>query len=724
MKEFIKNYKNYVIALALLFVFVSLSEATYSLFLKSDTTDDFNYNTGLLDLQFVEDEQISLESAFPLSDSEGVKLKPYNLTIKNTGSLIYLFSLKMLASDTANSINPEYIKVKVDNGLPHTLASTGNILASDQIIYPNEEITFKIYIWLDMDTPNNELGKKFTAKVVTSGSSVYKTSDNSGANQPKLYDNMIPVYYDDTNSTWKIADKSNMDNSAIWYNYGSNKWANSVIIKDSEKRIYDITGNNHIKADDIVVNNGNLVISDKAFDLKLSHNANVITNIIRVKFSDVKDNVYIISNDNISYYYDSNHKTFIFKNGNNTTTSDVFEITKNKWYILGYSFDGNKVNFYADGNKISSASITGGVGNGTFKLGALGDEVSKIVLGDVLFYNRVLADNEISQSYKTSMIINNNGLIAGYRNFTPMTLEEHYLASEKGTTVLNDDINSMYVWIPRFKYKVFNVLGEANTDTYDAYHKGIDVVFENYNATSGTIYCEKGKCYSGVEKTTEVTANDNGKYYTHPAFSNATSELTGLWVSKYEVSSGMQSKAGNNVLTDEYLSNYYKQIKNLDNTNDYHVIKNTEWGAVLYLTHSKYGLCSGNACTKVEANETHTSGANIKDSTTGNIYGVFDMAGSAMEYTMGNITSGDSLNLNNSHFNEVPLGTDDYDLYPTDTFILGDATKELMVDGNNWFDSSITLGVDSNWIVRNNMYGYTSSNDVKDTNISTRIVTK
>ena len=291
MKEFIKTNKNYIIALAVLFVFVSLSEATYSLFLKSDTTDDFNYNTGLLDLQFVEDEQISLESAFPLSDSEGVKLKPYNLTIKNTGSLIYLFSLKMLANDTSNSINPEYIKVKVNNELPHTLAKTDNVLASDQIIYPNEEITFRIYIWLDMDTPNAELGKKFTAKVITSGSSVYKTSDNSGANRPKLYDNMVPVYYDEGASSWKVADRSNMDGGDNWYNYSNGKWANSATIKSSEKQIYDITGKNSIKTDDVVINNGNVVISDKALDLKFSHNYDSITNIIRVKFNDIKNNV-------------------------------------------------------------------------------------------------------------------------------------------------------------------------------------------------------------------------------------------------------------------------------------------------------------------------------------------------------------------------------------------------------------------------------------------------
>ena len=83
MKEFISAKRTYIVLLAVFFVFVSLSETTYSLFLKSDSTDEFGYNTGLLDLKFVEDEAIKLENVFPIPDSEGVKLKPYKLTLKN-----------------------------------------------------------------------------------------------------------------------------------------------------------------------------------------------------------------------------------------------------------------------------------------------------------------------------------------------------------------------------------------------------------------------------------------------------------------------------------------------------------------------------------------------------------------------------------------------------------------------------------------------------------------
>ena len=92
------------------------------------------------------------------------------------------------------------------------------------------------------------------------------------------------------------------------------------------------------------------------------------------------------------------------------------------------------------------------------------------------------------------------------------------------------------------------------------------------------------------------------------------------------------------------------------------------------------------------------------------------MAGGATEYTMGNISKDNSLNLNNSYFKNVPIGTDDYDLYNVDKFILGDATKEV---------SNIEINNEYNWIIRENgIFNYSTSNDVKSDNISTRIVTK
>lgn len=726
MIGFIKTKRNYIISLAVLFVFISLSDTTYSLFLKSDSTEEFTYNTGLLDLQFVEDEQLSLQNAFPMNDSEAEKLEPYNLTIKNTGNLIYYFNLKMVANETANVIDSRYIKVKVNDNLPHNLSYTDNVIASNLIIYPGEEIAFKINIWLDINTPNNELGKKFNAKITTVGNSIYKTLDASGANSPKLYDNMIPVYYDKESKVWKIADKNNLDENYRWYDYNESIWANAINIKQSDKKIYDLKRNNDLNIKNIKYNNGNIIIEDKYLDINLSnYNYDSITNIFRIKFNDLKEEqIYIISNGNISYYYDNTSKKFIFKNGNNIVSSSEYNIEKDKWYIIGYTYDQNKVTFYIDGTKIGSSNNIGNIlSNSSFKVGA--DEtfkkISKITIGTILTYNKVLTDSDFSKKYKTSMQIIYDGLLSGYDEFIPMTLEEYYQTRNNGFTINNNDISSFYVWIPRYKYRVWNITGEDNIDSYNAKINGIQISFENNTTSSGVLYCQNNNCFSNIDKTISVTKLDNDKYYTHPAFSTTNEELTGLWVSKYEVflddESNIETKAGNYSWRNNYLSNYYEAIKKIADDKDYHIIKNTEWGAIAYLSHSKYGVCQNNKCETIASNNTYISGNNENDSTTRNIYGVFDMSGGAIEYTMGNITKNGTLNLNNSYFKNVPIGTDDYDLYLKDTFILGDATKELSND---------TINDEYNWIIRGNkdIFSYSTSNDVKNENISTRIVTK
>ena len=112
-------------------------------------------------------------------------------------------------------------------------------------------------------------------------------------------------------------------------------------------------------------------------------------------------------------------------------------------------------------------------------------------------------------------------------------------------------------------------------------------------------------------------------------------------------------------------SNIYGLSTSRTNT-DSHMLTNYEWGAVAYLTNSKYGRCTDGSCTEVTINNcntyvtgigantvsasssstTCTTAANKYDgtygklaSTTGNITGVYDMSGGSWEYVMGNISS-------------------------------------------------------------------------------------
>ena len=125
------------------------------------------------------------------------------------------------------------------------------------------------------------------------------------------------------------------------------------------------------------------------------------------------------------------------------------------------------------------------------------------------------------------------------------------------------------------------------------------------------------------------------------------------------------------------VSNFYTVIKNMQNNgNEYglssdtskvdsHMLKNIEWGAVAYLTHSDYGRCSNGSCSEIGINNYYSGsgssrqyktgcGANagssssttcneyttslgMNASSTGNIYGIYDLSGGAYEYVMGNM---------------------------------------------------------------------------------------
>ena len=217
---------------------------------------------------------------------------------------------------------------------------------------------------------------------------------------------------------------------------------------------------------------------------------------------------------------------------------------------------------------------------------------------------------------------------------------DKYNDSEVGTVIEQQDILGYYVWIPRFKYKLWND-GNSFTDSYDAYNKGIDIVFESGVNSSGTVKCVDGKC-----------AAKPGSYLTHPAFSD---DLRGFWISKYEISDGNKFIPNVESLRNESLDGYKNIINNLsadygfNDMVDSHIVSNLEWGATLYLSHSKYGVCIDDKCNRISTNSSYVSEKDKGDTTTRNVYGVYDMSGGTPEYVLGTNTLG-------SASNEVRIG--------------------------------------------------------------------
>ena len=316
---------------------------------------------------------------------------------------------------------------------------------------------------------------------------------------------------------------------------------------------------------------------------------------------------------------------------------------------------------------------------------------------------------------------------------------------QENDIIPESDIESYFVWIPRYRYQIFDDgnYTEAINDIPIENGKEIQIEFES-------------------KDTKPSIGSRQGEWLTHPAFTNF--DVNGFWVGKYETGykgattkeeAQVNEENPNKVIVkpNTYswrgisVSNIFKTVYNYNRDLDSHMIKNTEWGAVAYLSHSKYGI---NTEVRINNNSNFLTGHSATDetdqssypgesgmtqdvtlpyntptgykaSTTGNITGIYDMSGGAIEYVAGYVQSAND----QSGFSVSELATYSkyLDLYPSDATlsnfnyrILGDATGELGpfynysdVSGkrfhNNWYgDHSYFADSIYPWFTRGNHY--------------------
>lgn len=214
---------------------------------------------------------------------------------------------------------------------------------------------------------------------------------------------------------------------------------------------------------------------------------------------------------------------------------------------------------------------------------------------------------------------------------------------------------SMFVYIPRFAYKIEN----------SNYHTGtggqVKIKFLNANNT-----CKDGSNItiqtSANSSVSEIATNSTTDYILHPAFTWSTTALEGIWVAKYEASrqtagttsdqigtGSLQVKKGVTTWRNISILDAWQETLKMNATGNMYglktdstpgLISNAEWDATCYLARSVYGKnekignnTNSNMLTGVGGNET---------STTGNVYGIYDLAGGTWEYVLGYLSSATS----------------------------------------------------------------------------------
>lgn len=139
-------------------------------------------------------------------------------------------------------------------------------------------------------------------------------------------------------------------------------------------------------------------------------------------------------------------------------------------------------------------------------------------------------------------------------------------------------------------------------------------------------------------------------------------ETSSSSIGDVEISDTVKMVSKPNVSSWRYITvgNSYKNAFNYDRKKESHLMKNSEWGAVAYLTQSQYGrngheitinnsssFITGNAGNSVSASQAagttnaYNTEKGVLASTTGNIYGIYDLSGGAYEMTANYISNGD-----------------------------------------------------------------------------------
>lgn len=377
-----------------------------------------------------------------------------------------------------------------------------------------------------------------------------------------------------------------------------------------------------------------------------------------------------------------------------------------------------------------------------------------------------------SSPYQINEDTNLNGVAPG--NWYDYTQGVNHWANVKTTGGEND---CYWVWIPRYAYCIT-----------EGYHSN----------TAGTIDIKflQGTTNTPIDGSSITISNSSGSgnWNVHPAFwwdknnngvEDEGEQLTGIWVAKYEASSNSSSvvenptaaqlaiDGGSEADTDLKvrvkpnvtswrnitLNNIFTVCRNLTETGNSlentsnklnsHMMKNTEWGAVAYLSRSVYGinsevwnnpyynndtnyspitgLCGNesngkdNATTNMSNTIKYNEAGGGNASTTGNVYGIYDMAGGAWEYVAGIYTGGSSnddrsklWDSNNSKYvDKYTNTTDSQSTYYGNTDKYGDAVYETSSSGysntGSWDSSNSHFPISSDPVFLRGGHAYNVS---------------
>ena len=166
-----------IICLVITLVSIGLSYAYWRFAFISDNAN--KGTSGCFNIELAEEkDEINLTNAYPITDAEGLKLKPYSFTLRNSCSIFahYYVNLEMLEGTTLNS---KWVATKVNSDAITTLdkyktaatTMTGSTEArtiAEGYLGTDDTVDYTLSFWMDEDATINDdvMNKVFKSKIV------------------------------------------------------------------------------------------------------------------------------------------------------------------------------------------------------------------------------------------------------------------------------------------------------------------------------------------------------------------------------------------------------------------------------------------------------------------------------------------------------------------------------------------------------------------------------
>ena len=212
----------FIIGLVIVLTSIGLSYAYWKTTIMEDEGN--NVTSGCFNIEMInQKDEITLGSTFPITDAEGLKLKPFSFTLKNTCAIFahYYVNMEMLEGTTLNS---KFVAVRVNNEAINTLdtynianttinTSTESRTIAEGYLGADEEVDYTVSFWMDEDATIDDdvMNKIFKSKIVIN--SEPGKYDPVSAGYDTLHDAILANEYQTTPeiAKTKIANKQEVD---------------------------------------------------------------------------------------------------------------------------------------------------------------------------------------------------------------------------------------------------------------------------------------------------------------------------------------------------------------------------------------------------------------------------------------------------------------------------------------------------------------------------------